>query len=581
DGDLDMILTGVTGVSTFISRIYVNNGSGSFSEINPGNLQDLNRSASVLGDLDNDGDLDLILAGSSDDSMNSGGWSGIYQNDGSGNFTLINTGQLPGVLVPELVLGDLDNDGDLDLIIVGWDSGSDSWISKIFQNNGSGSFSEINSGQLVTSHEASLSLGDFDNDGDLDLIMTGGAAMSNYSRIYQNDGSGSFTEINAGQLTPMYSSDCVLGDLDNDGDLDLILSGDSTNPITECYINNGSGNFTRYYCSPVSNALGSEMVLGDFDNDGDLDLILTGSPDATHQMSKVYRNIVGTSNTAPSVPAGLTVQSVSGFWNFSWTASTDDHTSNAMLRYNIAVSTSGSGIYNYISDAILYPPGQATVGNIPENGVVAFQSSIPDSVPIWFRVCAIDTSFKYSGYSEECNTLILAPDHLLADAVSLNEINLTWNDNSDNEDGFRIERRDGDAGVWTQIGSVGAGVTSYSDTSGLTRGINYYYRVYAWNTAGNSGYSNEVQVFFEAPVEEFKVYPNPVKPGDTVRFTNLNGPGSIKILDTYGNLIKEISFTGTEATWDLTGNVDPGSGVYIYYIKDNNGKKTGKIIILK
>ncbi|HDS09469.1 MAG TPA: T9SS type A sorting domain-containing protein, partial [Firmicutes bacterium] len=178
-------------------------------------------------------------------------------------------------------------------------------------------------------------------------------------------------------------------------------------------------------------------------------------------------------------------------------------------------------------------------------------------------------------------TSIISPTQLTADPISLTQVNLTWSDNSGNEDGFRIERRDGDAGFWVQIGNVGAGITAYSDTSGLNRAANYYYRVYAWNSLGSSGYSNEVRVRFKALDTEFKVYPNPVKPGDTVRFANLNGPGTIKILDTYGNLIKDIPFTGTETTWDLSGSVDPGSGVYIYHIKDNNGEKTGKIIILR
>ncbi len=80
-----------------------------------------------------------------------------------------------------------------------------------------------------------------------------------------------------------------------------------------------------------------------------------------------------------------------------------------------------------------------------------------------------------------------APSGLSAAAVSTSQINLSWTDNANDEDGFYIER---DAGSgFQQIASVGANVTTYSNT-GLTSNSTYSYRVRAWNSAGNSGYSN-------------------------------------------------------------------------------------------
>lgn len=90
-----------------------------------------------------------------------------------------------------------------------------------------------------------------------------------------------------------------------------------------------------------------------------------------------------------------------------------------------------------------------------------------------------------------------APSNLQAEALSKTEIRLTWKDNSNNEDGFKIERKTTD-GTYTLIGSVGANVTTYTDMN-LNPATTYYYRVYAYNSAGNSGYSNEASATTLAP----------------------------------------------------------------------------------
>lgn len=82
-----------------------------------------------------------------------------------------------------------------------------------------------------------------------------------------------------------------------------------------------------------------------------------------------------------------------------------------------------------------------------------------------------------------------APSALTATAVSQTQIDLAWNDNSGNEDGFKIERATGASGPWTEIATVGPNVLNYAST-GLTKNKRYYYRVRAYNILGNSAYSN-------------------------------------------------------------------------------------------
>ncbi len=93
-----------------------------------------------------------------------------------------------------------------------------------------------------------------------------------------------------------------------------------------------------------------------------------------------------------------------------------------------------------------------------------------------------------------------APEDLEAVSISSSEIKLTWDDESDNEDGFKIERKKS-GGSYTQIATVGKNVTSYTN-KGLEAGTRYYYRVRAYNKEGNSPYSNEASAVTDEDVPE-------------------------------------------------------------------------------
>src|SRR5205085_6625239 len=145
----------------------------------------------------------------------------------------------------------------------------------------------------------------------------------------------------------------------------------------------------------------------------------------------------------------------------------------------------------------------------------------------------------FSGYSNTATAATLpappsvpaAPSNLSASPVSSSQINLTWQDNSDNEDGFRIERATGSSDAFSEIASVGAGVTSYSST-GLSASTLYRYRVRAHGTAGYSDYSNVASATTQASA------PNPPAPP-----SNLTA--------------NAVSTTETDLTWqDNAGNED-------------------------
>jgi titin len=86
-----------------------------------------------------------------------------------------------------------------------------------------------------------------------------------------------------------------------------------------------------------------------------------------------------------------------------------------------------------------------------------------------------------------------APSSVAATGGSASQVTLTWSDNSDNEQGFKVERKTGAGGTYAQVTTVYAGVTTYQDT-GLTSGTTYYFRIRAYNAGGDSAYAAEASV---------------------------------------------------------------------------------------
>jgi uncharacterized repeat protein (TIGR01451 family) len=277
DGDLDILLTGDRG-SGYVSKVYRNDGSGTFSDIGAG-LPGLGSSSVAWGDYDNDGDLDILLTGS--------GFSEVYRNDEASGFTAIGAG-LTGVAYSSVAWGDYDNDGDLDILLTGHHS--DSRVSQVYRNDTPSGFVDIGAG-LTGVESGSVAWGDYDNDGDLDILLTGRRPIGPVASVYRNDtpsGSG-FTDIGAG-LEPVRYSSAAWGDMDNDGDLDILLTGEAgSRRVSIVYRNDGSSGFTNIRAG-LTGVYSGSVAWGDYDNDGDLDILLTGKYIGVSAVSKVYRN---------------------------------------------------------------------------------------------------------------------------------------------------------------------------------------------------------------------------------------------------------------------------------------------------
>lgn len=285
DGDLDLILSGCTGGMTdTFTRIYRNNvGAGGFTPIDAG-LPQLMFGAAAWGDYDGDGDLDLALMGGDADSNPV---TNIFRNEGPAGFIDIGAG-LAQLYDGSLAWGDYDNDGDLDLLLTG--GAGSIRQTKLFRNDDGGVFTDVATA-LPNVRSGATSWGDYDGDGDLDLLLAGSSeGTPRLAGVFRNDGDAVFTDISAG-LTAVGSCAASWGDYDNDGDLDILLAGtgEGNVPVTRVYRNDGGDVFTSAGIGlpDVRIAAGG---WGDYDNDGDLDILLSGLLDASVPIARVYRN---------------------------------------------------------------------------------------------------------------------------------------------------------------------------------------------------------------------------------------------------------------------------------------------------
>ncbi len=239
DGFLDIYICNSAAVLQ--NPFYRNNGDGTFTKITTGpQSTDGGKSrVGIWGDYDGDNDIDLFVA--NEDNQN----DNFYRNEGDGTFFKI-TGMPPangGRSSFSASWGDIDNDLDLDLLVANW--GQD---EQLYINNGDGTFTPRSSGDPIddAGFSVSSSFADIDNDGDLDLFITNAFNdQFDFDFLYYNDGAGNFTRDVTDTVTtdPGWSYGCAFGDIDKDGDLDLAVAKCfNANEKNSLFINNGNSN---------------------------------------------------------------------------------------------------------------------------------------------------------------------------------------------------------------------------------------------------------------------------------------------------------------------------------------------------
>lgn len=300
DGDLDLAVA-----NDFLStqNLLINDGTGFFTDESAVRIPQFAMSSShcAFGDIDDDGDLDLWYTRGGTSRFGAG-QAQLWINDGSG-FYINGTAQLlPQQLVSEpmdCIFGDLDGDLDLDMI-----EGHRAGNSKLYINNG-GFFVDATAGNFpADSNTYSYDLGDLDSDGDLD-VFGANSGIGSREAVFHNDGNASFTNVTSTVLPNSSNpniddNDSKFLDYDNDGDLD----------VTVCAIggpermlrNNGSG-FLTLVAGVISSVSDSslDVELGDLDADGDLDMV-TAQGESGAYRNRLYLNQGSADVRAPSIP---------------------------------------------------------------------------------------------------------------------------------------------------------------------------------------------------------------------------------------------------------------------------------------
>lgn len=651
DGDLDFVVTGFEQVPpdqpTPRRTLLYQNTPGGFNLV--GNPVDGN--ASFAGnnrfdptwvDFDGDGDLDLYIGGIETAVTDILDRNILYRNNGDGTFTALTTpvdqtSPFEGYSEGAAAWGDLTGNGYPDLFSEGA-NGFQGINSTFYENNGSSTFSLIFRGRssVIGSRPGGrlgdVRLVDFDNDGDLDLYLSGETSGNSFvAGFYANDGNNQFTfvsNIQAGfrGFTGHISGGASWGDYDGDGDSDIAYGGfGSSSRFTRLEQNVGNNDFDQVI-NPIdgntsfTGLSGGSVIFGDYDGDGDLDLLVQGVPSSNGAPQvNLFQNTANHNNAAPTAPANMsTVRTPNGV-RFFWDAATDDATPSEGLNYNMRIGTTPGG------SEVLAP--MSIVGGqndgkrlIPNRGMIQgtnARMNLPNGTYYW-SVQAIDPGHNGSAFSAEqmvtVTDFVATPPSAFAlltpadnvEGLGATPSEFTWEPAADAvdlpEEVMYIFELSDDEMFANKLDSVKvSGDTTYSTVASLGDGT-YYWRVSAMNSSGLTTFgSGSDTAPFRFTIGQAvstedgpggiptqysleQNFPNPFNPTTNIAFSIPQaGSVSINVYNILGQQVASVTQGRFAAgTHTVTFNASSlSSGVYIYQLRAGNFIQTRKLTLVK
>ena len=246
DGDQDILITGLNSSSTeALSKLYLNDGSGNFSGIMGTPFEGVSQSSIAFCDVDGDDDQDVLITG--ENSLYNP-VTKLYINNGAGNYTEMIDISFESVSQSSVAFSDVDGDEDQDVLITGRIS-SGSSVSKLYINDGLGNFTEMMDSPFVGVEFSSIAFSDVDGDNDQDILITGAASLSPTSKLYINDGLGNYSESMIELFDDVMFSTVAFSDIDGDNDEDVLIIGRDDISFgvrsTKLYINNSTVSSTE------------------------------------------------------------------------------------------------------------------------------------------------------------------------------------------------------------------------------------------------------------------------------------------------------------------------------------------------
>lgn len=394
DGYLDFVIAGKKDdvYTSYDVKLYKNNGNNSFTELSlASNINHVNQIR--FFDFDNDGFLDMIAHINDPFSR-----VVIYFNK-NGSFlefelSLYTLGQ-------SFDLGDIDNDSDIDIVVSGfYDPGE---FTRIYTNTGNFTYVErsmfIQDKNFHDLDFKDIKLLDYDLDGDLEIVLSDEYSYDKF-RIYFNDGGYFKTFI---EIYPNLSfSDLAWADFDTDGDYDFVVCGMKFTYQTSIYQNQGNNSFIEILAE-ITDVYGGSVVWGDYDNDGDTDILLTGFTGSI-PIAEIIQNIDNASFQKANIVLQGVVGGVGKFLDIN-----NDNNLDIIVSGSVQYNVNTTKVYkNNLNKANLSPlPPYNLANNFSENKIYfLFESSSDDhtktnglSYNIYLKNLSKDTVIIYPNSS--------------------------------------------------------------------------------------------------------------------------------------------------------------------------------------
>ncbi len=574
-------------------KLYRNNNSSSFTDITTTSgldaTADSRGTSGSFGDYDKDGFIDLYIAhhepipGASPDATMS---DFIFYNNGNETFTNVSS------LIDSLHLADaafiggwtdFDHDNDLDIIVITdcFFGNGPNWGTRVFRNDGGNNpindwtFTEVRQTVLTDcSNGMGLGIGDYDRDGWMDLIYTDIGPV----QLFRNN-QGIFKDVTAStkvdqQIGWHYSWGTSFLDYNNDGWQDIIIAlgdfGSIPNEIdrpNNLFENLGNGTFKdeAVTLGVAEPSLTRTIVHGDYDNDGDLDLLMVNYD----TIVTLYRNDIVNSNNYIRIflEGNISCKDALG-------AKVKITTPDGVIQY--FEMKSGTNLGGGDEICAHFGLGSNTI--------------VSEVEVTWLTGAVTILNDLSANIQTEIVEPLILPVELTNFSATSNDktIRLDWNTSSEtNNDFFEIQRSSNGLN-FEKIGIIdGAGNSLDANNyifldKGPIEGINYY-RLKQQDFEGSYIYTQIISSTFNSRRNQIKIYPNPIT-GNTifVQFSEgYDSPGLFELFDMTGRMVHQKDFNYLHEN-NLTLEISIDNlldGVYILRITDSIGAHTKKVLV--
>lgn len=333
---LDVFLMGLDQNGQLVSGLWLNQTNFKFGQTST-TFKTLTKADVLAADFDQNGTADLVLSGESEQGERQ---LVFYKNDRV-DMELFVPDSLPKLTFAQLAQIDYNRDLRQDILLTGLDT-SGAIVNVLLKNEGEFKFTALDFTDEPL-YNGATSVGDVDHNGYPDFAISGIDENGSYQTvIYQNKVNSTFEKTT---LSTGLANNLLIADLDKDGLADVFFSGIDEHSQTKAIIYNdvADGTIDLGYVA-IDTLLPSFAFssLGDYDNDGDLDVLLLNTEQADIT-SGLYRNNFDGDNYPPVPPASETAIAVAihGKTFFTWGAATDDHTATNALTYAIFIGKDG------------------------------------------------------------------------------------------------------------------------------------------------------------------------------------------------------------------------------------------------